>query len=99
MNTRTENARRNDVEHLAAMISAALTLFIMANAVEGYFDAVLSYFQRKLPLEGAYLATLLSYVLGAGIAYKLFKIVLGAIILGAIVMTARTGSPASILGF
>lgn len=99
MNTRTENARRNDVEHLAAMISAALTLFIMANAIEGYFGSVLGYFQRKLPLEGAYLATLLSYALATGIAYKFFKLVLSAILLGAIVMTARTGSPASILGF
>lgn len=99
MDTHRQNARRSDAEHLAAMISAALTLVIMANAVEGYFDSVLGYFERRLPYEGAYLATLLSYALGAGIAFKFFKIVLGAIILGAIVMTARTGSPASILGF
>lgn len=93
-----EVSRRADIEHLAALISASLTLFIMANAVEGYFDTVLGYFERKLPLEGAYLATLLSYALGTGIAYKFFKIVLTAILLGAAFTTMRSGSPLSVLG-
>ena len=94
-----ENSRSKDFEHLAGMLSAALTLWIMVGAFDGYFDAVLGYFQRRLPMEAAYLATLASYGLGAGIAYKFFKIVLLAILTTFTISTMRSGSPLSILGF
>ncbi|WP_095589608.1 hypothetical protein [Actibacterium ureilyticum] len=94
-----ENTRSKDYEHLAGMISAALTLWIMVAAIDGYFDAVLRYFQERLPFEAAYLATFTSYGLGAGIAYKFFKIVLLAILTASAISTVRGGSPAALLGF
>tara|TARA_R110000787_G_scaffold28730_1_gene78156 strand:+ start:561 stop:860 length:300 start_codon:yes stop_codon:yes gene_type:complete len=99
MNTRQETGRSKDVEHLAGLLSASLTLFIMVNAIDGYFHAVLGYFEQRLPQEAAYLATLASYGLGAGIAYKFFKIVLTAILLGSVVSSLRSGSPLGVLGF
>jgi hypothetical protein len=92
------DSKRKDVEHLAALIAAALTIFVMANAVEGYFDAVLAYFKARVPTELAYIATLGTYVLGGGIAYKFFKITLTALILATITVTVRSGSPLPILG-
>lgn len=100
MSNKEESAHTRDINHLAGMLSASLTLFIMVNAIDGYFDAVHSYIARRLPPEAAYLATLASYGLGAGIAFKLFKIVLGAILLGSVVSAARNGgSPLGVLGF
>lgn len=87
-----------DVEHLAALVSAALTLFIMANAIEGYFERVYTYFYYRFAPEIAYLATLSTYALGAGIAYKFFKIVLTAIFLGMLVFGGVTGSPLRLFG-
>ncbi len=98
MNQPPDNKRR-DVEHLAGLLSAVLTIFVMANAIEGYFDAVLAYFEARVPVELAYIATLSTYVLGGGIAYKFFKIVLTALILSAITFTVRSGSPLPVLGF
>ena len=99
MADQNKSARNKDVEHLAGLVSAGLTLLIMVNAIDGYFDAVFGYFERRLPLELAWPATLASYAIGAGIAYKLFKIVLGAILLGSMVSTWRSGSPLPVLGF
>lgn len=98
MNQPPDNKRR-DVEHLAALLAAVLAMFVMANAVEGYFDAVLAYFKARVPVELAYIATLGTYILGGGIAYKFFKIVLTALILAAITFTVRSGSPLPVLGF
>lgn len=94
-----ENPRNEDYHHLAGLISAALTLWIMVAAFDGYFNAVLGYFERRLPYEAAYLATFTSYGLGAGIAYKFFKIVLFAILSASAINAFRGGSPAALLGF
>lgn len=99
MREKRETARNKDVEHLAGLLAAGLTLVIMVNAVEGYFDAVFAYFERRLPLELAWISTIASYGIGAGISYKFFKIVLSAILLGSVVNTMRGGSPLSVLGF
>ncbi|UWQ31646.1 hypothetical protein K3555_13695 [Leisingera sp. M527] len=95
----TPPERNKDVEHLAGMISAGLTLFIMVNAIDGYFETVFGYFADRLPYELAYLATLVRYALGAGIGYKFFKIVLTAILLSGVIGMLRTGSPLAVLGF
>ncbi|MEE9453117.1 MAG: hypothetical protein V3V13_01875 [Paracoccaceae bacterium] len=93
------DGKNKDAQHLAAMIAAALTIFVMVNAFDGYFDTVLRYFKARVPTELAYVATFGTYVLGGGIAYKFFKIVLTALILAAITFTIRSGSPLPVLGF
>ncbi|MCB1469971.1 MAG: hypothetical protein KDK08_23125 [Rhizobiaceae bacterium] len=95
----TESPHAKDAKHLAGLISGALTLWIMVGAIDGYFEAVFGYFQQRLPSEAAYLATLASYGLGAGIAYKFFKIVLTAIVMTLVVGSVRGGSPLAMLGF
>ena len=70
MREKRETARNKDVEHLAGLLAAGLTLLIMVNAVEGYFDSVFTYFERRLPLELAWLSTIASYGIGAGISVR-----------------------------
>ncbi|QAX31064.1 hypothetical protein [Leisingera sp. NJS204] len=100
MSSKEAQTKKQDYERLAGLLSASLTLVIMANAIDGYFDNVYEYFSRRLPSELASLSTFGSYGLFAGIAYYFFKIVLTAILLGSVVSAARNGgSPLSVLGF
>ncbi|SFU18622.1 hypothetical protein [Sedimentitalea nanhaiensis] len=100
MSKKETKSQNEDYERLAGLLSASLTLVIMANAIDGYFDTVYEYFSRRLPSELATLSTLGSYGLFAGIAFYFFKIVLTAILLGSVVSAARNGgSPFGVLGF
>ena len=66
---------------------------------DAYFDMLLRYLEARVSAEVAYVVTLATYVLGVGIAYKAFKIVLGAILVGTLLNTMRGGSPFGVLGF
>ena len=94
-----KSSSTKDREELAGLLAAGLTLFIMVNAIDGYYDAVLRYFERRLPFELAWLSTIATYGISAGIAYKFFKIVFVTILLGSAVNTIRGGSPLATLGF